>query len=385
MRIDFFDYQLPDAAIARSPVEPRDSAKLLVLGANGALDHRIFSDLPQILRAGDILVLNDTRVIPARLTGWRAARGPELGSTATARVRIEALLHQRLAPPPNQPCDSDDSGLLVAWKALVRPFKRLRLGDTIEFAPDFVAKVTAKGAAGEVTLGFAEAEPVFWQKLAAFGKVPLPPYLRRAVQSADETNYQTVFAKHDGAVAAPTAGLHFTPQLLQRLEAMGVKLVTLTLHVGAGTFLPVTVADTNQHEMHSEWGELSAESAQAINEGKAAGGRIVAVGTTALRLLESATNEAGIVHEFHDQTQIFIQPGYRFRLVDLLITNFHVPRSTLLILVAALVGRRRILAVYDRALELGYRFYSYGDACLLFRQKDLPEGDSTPSEGDYSP
>ncbi|MCX8500611.1 MAG: tRNA preQ1(34) S-adenosylmethionine ribosyltransferase-isomerase QueA [Alphaproteobacteria bacterium] len=370
MRIEFFDYQLADAAIARSPAEPRGSSRLFVLGSRGEVEHRKFAQLPQFLRAGDILVLNDTRVIPARLTGWRAPR-----SLGMAAVKIEVTLHQRVAPPLISPDSEPKSGEAVTWKALVRPLKRLLVGDTIEFAENFAARVTNRGETGEVTLAFPEDEPEFWRKLSATGKVPLPPYLRREAESLDEANYQTVFAKKGGAVAAPTAGLHFTPELLQQLEAMGVRLVYITLHVGAGTFLPVTVADTNLHRMHSEWAELSEESARLINDGRAAGARIVAVGTTSLRVLESASDDSGRVSEFRQATNLFIQPGYRFKIVDLLITNFHVPRSSLLILVAALVGRKRILAAYELAMQLGYRFYSYGDACLLFRRTGEPEED----------
>ena len=368
MRIEFYDYQLPDAAIARIPIEPRDLARLLLLGAKGEIEHRIFNQLPEILRPGDILVLNNTRVIPARLLGWRAAR-----LANSPPIKIEVTLHQRLQsdqlPRPDQSLNVN----FMIWKVLAKPTKRLALNDQIHFSEDFNAQVIDKNPDGEVTLKFSGTETDFWQNLSKLGKVPLPPYLKREAEAGDHQNYQTVFAQKDGAVAAPTAGLHFTPELLQRLESMGVKPVYLTLHVGAGTFLPVTVADTADHRMHSEWAELSAEAANRINQARAAGGRVVAVGTTALRLLESACDQSGHLSEFRQETRLFIQPGYRFKIVDILITNFHVPRSTLLILVASFVGRKRILAAYQLALKLGYRFYSYGDATILFKRDGADE------------
>ncbi|MDI9408638.1 MAG: tRNA preQ1(34) S-adenosylmethionine ribosyltransferase-isomerase QueA [Candidatus Pacebacteria bacterium] len=363
MRIEFFDYQLPDAAIARSPTEPRDKARLLQIGAKGEIDHLVFRQLPEILRPGDILVLNNTRVIPARLFGWRAAR-----QAGNPPIKIEVTLHQRQLAEPH----SDNS---VIWAALAKPTKRLVVGDLIHFADDFIARVIGKNHEGEIRLEFNYPEKDFWAGLSQLGKVPLPPYLKRAAGSEDHQNYQTVFAARDGAVAAPTAGLHFTPELLLRLEAMGVRIIYLTLHVGAGTFLPVTVADTADHRMHSEWAELSVEAAEEINRARAAGGRVVAVGTTVLRVLESASDDLGRLGEFRGETRLFIQPGYRFKIVDILITNFHVPRSTLLILVASFVGLKRILAAYQLAVGLGYRFYSYGDATILFRRDDGQEDD----------
>lgn len=340
MKVDAFDFHLPREAIADRPAVPRDTARLLQVAPTGLMDGRIY-DLPDWLRRGDVLVVNDTRVIPARLRGYRR------------NAQVEVTLHQR-------------EGRAV-WKAFARPAKRLSVGDFITFADDFSAEVTAKGEAGEVTLFFNCADAALLQALERYGAMPLPPYIRKGqADQRDRDDYQTTFARQAGAVAAPTAGLHFTPELLQRLEQRGVERRTVTLHVGAGTFLPVTAEDTRDHTMHSEYGLLDAETAAALNRAKAEGRRVIAVGTTSLRLLESAADPQGIVHPFADSTAIFITPGYRFRVVDGLLTNFHLPRSTLFMLVSAFAGLERMRAAYAHALATGYRFYSYGDACLLW-------------------
>jgi len=346
LRVDLFDFDLPRELIADRPAEPRDAARLLVVGEK--LADRMVAELAGVLRPGDLLVVNDTRVIPARLTGKRGNAG------------IEATLHKR----------RDDQ----TWDAFVRPAKRLRPGDNIRFAGDLRAEVIGKGEAGEVTLRFDRAGADLLAALERHGAMPLPPYIRRASgpDPRDRTDYQTVFAERPGAVAAPTAGLHFTPALLQALETAGIGRVSVTLHVGAGTFLPVKADDTRDHRMHAEWGLLSAETASAINAARAKGGRIVAVGTTALRLLETVSDPAGRIAPFSGETDIFITPGYRFRAVDLLLTNFHLPRSTLFMLVAAFSGLRRMRAAYDHAIRAGYRFYSYGDACLLHPHAEPP-------------
>jgi S-adenosylmethionine:tRNA ribosyltransferase-isomerase len=339
MRVDDFDFELPRQLIAERPVSPRDASHLLHVGA-GRLDDLTVRDLPGLLHPGDVMVFNDTRVIPARLFGRRGLAG------------VELTLHERLA-------DSQ-------WNAFARPAKKLKPGDAISFAEGFSATVTAKGEAGEVTLAFDRGGPELLAALEEFGRLPLPPYIRKGcADAADRADYQTVYAKAEGAVAAPTAGLHFTPELLAALDARGVRRVTVTLHVGAGTFLPVKVDDTRDHRMHRERGVVTPEAAEAIN---AAAGRVVAVGTTALRLLESAADEGGRVRPFDGATDIFITPGYRFRVVDSLMTNFHLPRSTLFMLVAAFSGLERMRAAYDHAKSHGYRFYSYGDACLLHRE-----------------
>ena len=341
MNVDDFDFDLPRELIAERPASPRDAARLLRIAASGLTDLGV-RDLPGQLRPGDVMVFNDTRVIPARL---RARRG-EAG--------IELTLHQRVA--------------LDSWKAFARPAKKLKPGDRLDFAQGFAAIVADKGEAGEVTLRFDCAGEELLAALERFGSLPLPPYIRKGqADDRDRDDYQTVFARSRGAVAAPTAGLHFTPDLLAALDARGIERVTVTLHVGAGTFLPVKVADTHDHRMHEEIGIITADAAGRINAARARGGRVVAVGTTALRLLESAADEAGILHPFDGATAIFITPGYRFRLVDLLMTNFHLPRSTLFMLVAAFAGLGRMKAAYDQAKASGYRFYSYGDSSLLDR------------------
>ena len=339
MRVDDFDFELPRQLIADHPAEPRDAARLLEVGPT--LEDRAIRDLPQLLRPGDLLVVNDTRVIPARLTGRRGAAG------------VEITLHRDLGGGQ--------------WRAFAKGAKRLKLGDWIVFADGFAAQVAAKHDEGDLTLRFDAEGAQFRANLARFGSMPLPPYIKRAAggDARDLADYQTMFAAKDGAVAAPTAGLHFTEALLAALDARGIARLAVTLHVGAGTFLPVKVADTADHRMHSETGFIDAASAACINATRASGGRVVAVGTTSLHLLESAADERGHVAPFAGETSLFITPGYRFRAVDLLLTNFHLPRSTLFMLVAAFAGLQRMKAAYAHAIAGRYRFFSYGDACLL--------------------
>jgi S-adenosylmethionine:tRNA ribosyltransferase-isomerase len=358
MRTDLFDFELPAESIALRPASPRDSARMLVVQGDGVLRDAGISDLPKWLEAGDVLVVNDTKVISAQLRGRRIGRATE--------PKIEATLIKRL----------DGS----RWQALVRPAKKLEEGDRIRFGNEgrvcllghLDAEVEHKGEEGEVTLSFTFHGPTLDQAIADLGSPPLPPYIagKRAPDDRDLEDYQTMFAAQDGAVAAPTAGLHFTPALEAALHAHGVGLQRLTLHVGAGTFLPVKTDDTAGHKMHSEWGSLSASTAAALNEARAKGGRIVAVGTTSLRLLESAARDDGTLAPFEGETAIFITPGYRFRAVDILLTNFHLPRSTLFMLVSAFSGLDTMKHAYAHAIAAGYRFYSYGDACLLFRAGD---------------
>lgn len=345
MRVDLFDFDLPAERIASEPARPRESAKLLHVGHCGNSDHTI-RDLPDLLTDKDMLVFNDTRVIPARL--WAKREG--------GKARIEILLHQTI-----------DAQQGMLWKAFVRPGKKVKEGETLTIATDFTAHVVAKLPTGEVELRFQQEE--FWDKLHQYGEMPLPPYITRpdGATLKDREDYQTVYADRPGAVAAPTAGLHFTSELLERLKEKGVAFAFVTLHVGAGTFQPVKVEDTEQHIMHQEWGEISPETAERINQWKLQGGSVVAVGTTSLRLLESASDEEGMLHPFQGNTGIFITPGYRFRIVNRLITNFHLPKSTLFMLVSAFSGRERMLDAYIHAIEKEYRFYSYGDACLLER------------------
>ncbi|MBN8920821.1 MAG: tRNA preQ1(34) S-adenosylmethionine ribosyltransferase-isomerase QueA [Rhizobiales bacterium] len=358
MRTDLFDFELPPERIALRPVEPRDAARLLVVrpDATPELEDRGVRDLPALLVPGDTLVLNDTRVIPARLVGRRLPSGDGEGA------RIEATLHRRL----------DGS----RWLAFARPAKRLSVGDVVRFGDEgrvcFLGQLDATVEArdgGEVTLAFAFHGPVLDQAIEERGGMPLPPYIaaRRPPDEQDRTDYQTVFARNEGSVAAPTAGLHFTEPLLDALRARGIGIAKVTLHVGAGTFLPVKVDDTAEHRMHAEYGEVSEETATAIAETRARGGRVVAVGSTALRLIESAATEDGTVRPFAGETAIFITPGYRFRAADLMLTNFHLPRSTLFMLVAAFSGLETMRRAYAHAIAHDYRFYSYGDACLLHR------------------
>jgi S-adenosylmethionine:tRNA ribosyltransferase-isomerase len=356
MRLSDFDFDLPEDRIALRPASPRDAARLLVVAADGSLSDRQVRDLPELLRAGDVLVFNDTRVIPARLRGVRRRDG--------SVVTVEATLHRRLSPS--------------RWSAFAKPGRRLAVGDRIQFGETddracFLASLDAtvaeKGEGGEVTLAFDLSGPDLELAIAERGQMPLPPYIasRRAEDEADRTDYQTVYAREDGSVAAPTAGLHFTPELMAALAAKGVGLQFVTLHVGAGTFLPVKTDEVAAHRMHAETGEVSAATAAALGAARAAGGRIVAVGTTALRLLESAADADGAIRPFAGETSIFITPGYRFRTADGLVTNFHLPKSTLFMLVSAFSGLQTMRRAYAHAIACGYRFYSYGDASLLWR------------------
>jgi S-adenosylmethionine:tRNA ribosyltransferase-isomerase len=340
MRTADFDFVLPEERIAQHPVEPRDAARLLSIAK--ATSHRVIADLPEILKPSDILVVNDTRVIPAHLIGKRG----------------EARISLNLIKPLK-------GGL---WLALARPAKKLKPGDQIIFAQDFSAHVTERHE-GEVRLDFGQSPEKLTELLIRYGHTPLPPYIKRdkeGEEATDRERYQTVFACREGAVAAPTAGLHFTPELLARLKERGVETVHLTLHVGAGTFLPVKSDNLSEHRMHAEWGEITEEAAARINNRQ---GRLVTVGTTSLRLLESAADAQGKIQAFSGETDIFILPGHRFRSADLLLTNFHLPRSTLFMLVSAFGGLTRMKEAYAEAIDAGYRFYSYGDACLIERNE----------------
>lgn len=338
MKTADFSFDLPEDRIAERPLSPRDAARLLVVG--DALEDRGVRDLPSLLRPGDLMIVNDTRVIPARLIGRRGA------------VKIEATLLKR----------EDER----TWRAFARPGKRLKPGDRIDFAFDLAAEVALKDGA-EVALRFRQAGPALMEAIHRIGRMPLPPYIHREADESDDATYQTVFAAREGAVAAPTAGLHFTPELLSALSIRGIDMATVTLHVGAGTFLPVKTEDVRDHRMHSEWCEVTAAAAEKIAATRAAGGRIVAIGTTALRTLESAARDDGSVPVFSGETDIFITPGYRFKAVDVLLTNFHLPCSTLFMLVCAFAGMRRMQDAYAHAIAGGYRFFSYGDATLLQR------------------
>ena len=356
MRLADFDFDLPEARIALRPAVPRDAARLLEVGPGREFGDRHIADLPRLLRAGDALVFNDTKVIAARLIGRRERAG--------AVARIEATLLRREGPS--------------RWTALARPYKRLEVGDRIAFGETreracalttLDATVAEKGEAGEITLVFDLAGDDLDRAVDRAGLMPLPPYIvaQRGEDERDRTDYQTIFARVEGSVAAPTAGLHFTPELLEQLRRAAVSTHFVTLHVGAGTFLPVKVDDIEDHRMHAETGEVSAEVAQALNAARAGGGRLICVGTTSLRLVESATGADGRVAPFLGDTRLYITPGYRFRLADGLITNFHLPRSTLFILTCAFAGTEVMRAAYAHALSHGYRFYSYGDASLLWR------------------
>lgn len=339
MRVDLFDFELPQDLIALRPAQPRDAARLLLLDGDTTEDKSV-RDLPDILRPGDCLVFNDTRVIPAQLEGTRG------------EARIGATLHKREG--------------LRDWRAFVRNAKRLKDGDRIDFGQDVTAIAVSRGTDGSVLLHFEGDEPVE-VLLERAGTMPLPPYIaaKRGIDDRDAEDYQTMFAAEKGAVAAPTAALHFTPDLMARIVAAGIAHETLTLHVGAGTFLPMKVDDTDDHQMHAEWGRIDAACADRLNAVRANGGRVIAVGTTSLRLLESATGDDGIIRPFENDTAIFITPGYRFKAVDGLMTNFHLPKSTLFMLVSALMGRERMQAAYAHAIAERYRFYSYGDSSLL--------------------
>ena len=340
MRVDLFDFDLPPECIALRPARPRDAARMLVVRGEGPLDDRGVRDLPSLLRAGDVLVFNDTRVIPAQLEGTRG------------EARIGATLHKRID--------------LRRWQAFVRNAKRLREGDEIAFPAGVSATAEARHPDGSWTLLFAGEEPVE-VLLERAGRMPLPPYIagKRPTDEADKADYQTMFAREEGAVAAPTAALHFTPDLIADLAEAGIGHETLTLHVGAGTFLPVKADDTEDHAMHAEWGRIEPDVAERLNAVRARGNRIIAVGTTSLRLLESAAGEDGMIQPFAGDTSIFITPGYRFRAIDGLMTNFHLPKSTLFMLVSALMGLERMQQAYAHAIAQGYRFYSYGDSSLL--------------------
>ncbi|MEH6721016.1 MAG: tRNA preQ1(34) S-adenosylmethionine ribosyltransferase-isomerase QueA [Aurantimonas endophytica] len=356
MRVDQFDFELPDELIALRPASPRESARLLTVSAEGALADRTVDDLPSLVDPGDVLVFNDTRVIPAQLEGRRIGRGAE-------EPVVGVTLHQRL----------DGS----TWKAFVRGARKLQPGDTVRFGAEgrvcllgtLDATVSEKGEGGEVTFAFAFHGAALDEAIATVGSIPLPPYIatRRPVDDDDRRDYQTIYSREAGAVAAPTAGLHFTPSLMERLAERGVATEFLTLHVGAGTFLPMKADDTEDHRMHAETGHIDAETAARLTEAKRAGRRIVAVGTTSLRLLESAAEDDGSIAPFSGSTEIFITPGYRFKAVDRLMTNFHLPRSTLFMLVSAFSGLATMQAAYAHAIAGNYRFYSYGDACLLDR------------------
>jgi S-adenosylmethionine:tRNA ribosyltransferase-isomerase len=356
MQLADFDFELPEDRIALRPVSPRDSARMLLVTPGRPLEDLSVADLPAQLRAGDVLVLNDTKVIPARLKGRRVREA--------SNVAVEATLHKRLSPS--------------RWTAFMKPGKKLAPGDRVQFGEmqdracllgALDATVVDKGEGGEVTLAFDLAGSDLDSAISERGAMPLPPYIaaKRGEDEQDRADYQTVYADEEGSVAAPTAGLHFTPSLLERLQAMGVTLQFVTLHVGAGTFLPVKTEDLSEHRMHAEYGEVDAATAQALNAARAAGGRIVCVGTTSLRLLESAAGEDGVIRPFAAETSIFITPGYRFRAADGLMTNFHLPRSTLFMLVSAFAGAQAMRAAYAHAIARGYRFYSYGDASLLWR------------------
>ncbi|MEI9997257.1 MAG: tRNA preQ1(34) S-adenosylmethionine ribosyltransferase-isomerase QueA [Rhizomicrobium sp.] len=346
--MDQFDFDLPEDLIALRPAAPRDSARLLVVGPDGALAHRRVRDLPALLAAGDTLVLNDTKVISARLRGVRSGRG------ATA-PKIEVMLHKRLAPD--------------RFLAFARPARKLEAGDSLLLGASLAARVCRKGEGGEIEVAFETSGAALDAAIAIEGEIPLPPYIagKRKPDDRDLADYQTVYAAQDGSVAAPTAGLHFTSDLFDALHAQGIGREMVTLHVGAGTFLPVSAEDTAAHRMHAEWASVSARTAQHLNVARARGGRTVAVGTTSLRTLESAARDDDTVAPFEGETDIFILPGYRFRAVDVLLTNFHLPRSTLFMLVSAFCGGDVMKAAYAEAIRERYRFYSYGDACLLFR------------------
>ncbi len=358
MKLSDFDFDLPEALIATRPARPRTSARLLLAEGDTIRDLRV-SDLVDIFRPGDRLILNNTRVIPARLSGQRhrdSGQGP-----VAARIEVTLL----------EPATE-------GWRALAKPLRKLAVGEVIRFSDALSGMVAEKGA-GEMRLLFNLSGDDFDAALAEAGAMPLPPYIaaRRAPDAADREDYQTVFARHSGAVAAPTASLHFDADLLRALVGRGVDLTEVTLHVGAGTFLPVKVDDVTTHRMHAEWGEVTADAAAGINATRAAGGRIIPVGTTALRLIESAADETGIVHPWRGPTDIFIYPGYRFRVTDALMTNFHLPKSTLMMLVSALMGQQRMRRVYDHAITRRYRFFSYGDASLLC---PVAQGSAAPTE-----
>jgi S-adenosylmethionine:tRNA ribosyltransferase-isomerase len=354
MTLDDFDFELPRELIAQHPAVPRDSARLLRVGQR--LEDRVVRELPDLLRPGDLLVVNDTRVLPARLTGRRL--NDEGGG-----ANVEVTLHRDLGDG--------------RWTAFARPGRKLKPGARIAFDEGLEAEVAAKAESGEVTLAFDRQDGPLLAALEHVGIMPLPPYIERPREgvAADRGDYQTIFAERSGAVAAPTAGLHFTDPLLERLAARDIDRVAVTLHVGGGTFLPIRTERVEDHRMHAEWGHIDAATAARINDTRRRGGRIVAVGTTSLRLMESAVAPDGSLQSFQGETDIFLRPGHRFTAADLLLTNFHLPRSTLFILVAAFAGLRRMQEAYAHAKRAGYRFYSYGDACLLTREDLIAHGD----------
>ena len=347
MQVDDFDFDLPESLIALRPAQPRDTARLLHIPAAADRADKSVRDLPRLLRAGDALVVNTTKVIPARLIGMRLRTGGE-------GAKIEITLTERLGP--------------VDWRCFMKPAKKVKDGDIIDF--NGVSAVVSGRKEGEARLVFDLPPDAMETSLVELGTMPLPPYIagKRAPDAQDNDDYQTLFAREEGAVAAPTAGLHFTPELVEALKGQGVSFHEVTLHVGPGTFLPVKVENIQDHKMHGEWGQVTPGTAAALNKVKENGGRIVCVGTTSLRLIESATSEDGIVQPYEDVTDIFISPGYRFRAADMLLTNFHLPRSTLFMLVSAFSGLEEMQAAYAHAIAEAYRFYSYGDACLLERK-----------------
>ncbi|MEK6746633.1 MAG: tRNA preQ1(34) S-adenosylmethionine ribosyltransferase-isomerase QueA [Pseudomonadota bacterium] len=377
MKTSLFDFTLPHGHIATAPANPRDSSRMLVIGDN--LQDKNIADIIGFLRAGDVMVFNDTKVIPARLFGLRG------------NAKIEVLLHksisllplplgeggvraktqEQIALTPQHVCcaSSQRERGLQLWQCFAKPAKKLRVADMLTFADDFCAEVVKKYDDGQVLLSFAYSADDFQKKLDKYGTMPLPPYIEknRHADESDNNNYQTVYAKNSGSVAAPTAGLHFTKELLDKIDAIGVKRVHVTLHVGGGTFLPVKSDDTESHIMHSEYAEISGEAARIINNAKQAGGRVIAVGTTSVRTLESAANGEGILQEFAGETNIFITPSYKFKIVDAMLTNFHLPKSTLFMLVCAFAGLEKMQSAYAHAIAQNYRFYSYGDACFLLR------------------
>ncbi|MDE0242302.1 MAG: tRNA preQ1(34) S-adenosylmethionine ribosyltransferase-isomerase QueA [bacterium] len=343
MRVDSFDFDLPSDRIATRPVEPRDAARLLHVDGSGGRTHHIFADLPRLLEPGDILVVNDTRVVPVRMSGT-SARTP---------VEVTAV--------------GCEGGSL--WRVLARPARKLKRGQHISLPGEISAAVVAREANGAVILDVGMAREEFLAHLECHGSMPLPPYIRRRADGRDHSDYQTIFALNAGAIAAPTAGLHFTERLLEALAATGIGRVALTLHVGPGTFMPVRTDAVRDHDMQGEWGEISPEAAARINAARQSGRRIIAVGTTTVRLLESAVDDSGVVHPYRGDTTLFITPGHRFRAIDALITNFHLPRSTLFMLVCAFLGTGIMKRAYQDAIAGDYRFYSYGDACLLSRER----------------
>jgi len=343
MKIDQFDFKLPDDLIATHPIEPRDHARLLYVKKDKTIHDRHVYDLPDLLKPNDLIVYNNSKVIPARLYGTRE------GFTG----QIEILLHKNIKAS--------------VWEAWAKPARKLSIGGILVFSDDFKARVIDKPDTGFVHIDFECDAPKLFQKLDQYGLPPLPPYIKRDAIDKDTTTYQTVYAKHEGSVAAPTAGLHFTPDLMQRLKDKNIQMTAVTLHVGAGTFKPVMVDDTDDHLMHAEYGEISIETADLINKTRKNGGRIITVGTTSTRLLESATDNNHVTHPFCDETSIFITPDYTFKAIDGLITNFHLPKSTLFMLVSAFMGTDTMKQAYAHAIDHQYRFFSYGDACLLER------------------